>query len=313
MGLVTIEACGTQAFAVPLVSPGVRHMAASAFFFSLMSLLVKLAGERLPSNQIVLARGVVCLVLSWAWLRAHHIRPWGNNPRALLLRGLFGTTALLCFYYTLVTLPFAESVVLQHLNPIFAALLAALFLGERIGVRLAIATALCLAGVLAITRPVALLGGSQLAGDLPAFGIVAGIAGAISSSLVFVLIRSFADREDPLVIVFYFPLVTVPVVLPLALTDWVWPTALEWLTLVGVGVATQLAQVHMTRGLALESAGRASSILYLQVALAALWGAVFFDEIPDLLTIVGGGLIVAGTLLLVLRERRGRGIVATPE
>src|SRR6188768_1933734 len=100
---------------VPALSPGVRHMAASAFFFSLMSLLVKLAGSHLPSNQIVLARGVVCLVLSYGWLRSRAIRPWGNKPRALLLRGLFGTTALLCFYYTLVTLPFAESVVLQHL------------------------------------------------------------------------------------------------------------------------------------------------------------------------------------------------------
>ncbi len=298
---------------MPLVSPGVRHMAASAFFFSLMSLLVKLAGSRLPSNQIVLARGVVCLVLSYGWLRTRGLRPWGTNPRALLLRGLFGTLALLCFYYTLVTIPFAESVVLQHLNPIFAALLAAVLLRERIGARLAVATVLCLAGVLAITRPVTLFGGSDPAHDLPALGLAAGLAGAVCSSLVFVLIRSIGSREDPLVIVFYFPLVTVPVVLPLALAAWVWPTPLEWLTLVGVGIATQLAQVHMTRGLALEPAGRASSILYLQVALAALWGALFFEEIPDLFTLIGGGLIVAGTLTLVLRGRRGRGIVPTPE
>ena len=298
---------------MPLVSPGVRHMAASAFFFSLMSLLVKLAGSRLPSNQIVLARGVVCLVLSYGWLRTRGLRPWGTNPRALLLRGLFGTLALLCFYYTLVTIPFAESVVLQHLNPIFAALLAAVLLRERIGARLAVATVLCLAGVLAITRPVTLFGGSDPAHHLPALGLAAGLAGAVCSSLVFVLIRSIGSREDPLVIVFYFPLVTVPVVLPLALAAWVWPTPLEWLTLVGVGIATQLAQVHMTRGLALEPAGRASSILYLQVALAALWGALFFEEIPDLFTLIGGGLIVAGTLTLVLRGRRGRGIVPTPE
>jgi drug/metabolite transporter (DMT)-like permease len=288
-------------------------MAASAFFFSLMSLLVKLAGSRLPSNQIVLARGVVCLVLSYGWLRAHAIRPWGNNPKGLLLRGLFGTLALLCFYYTLVTIPFAESVVLQHLNPIFAALLAALVLGERIGARLAVATALCLAGVLAITRPAALFGASDAAAHLPALGLAAGLGGAICSAIVFVLIRSFGDKEDPLVIVFYFPLVTVPVVLPLALATWVWPTPLEWLTLVGVGICTQLAQVHMTRGLALETAGRASSILYLQVALAALWGALFFEEIPDAFTLLGAALIVGGTLILVLRGRRGRGIVPTPE
>ena len=295
------------------LSPGVRHMVASAFFFSLMSLLVKLAGSHLPSHQIVLARGVVCLVLSWGWLRSHGIPPWGNNRRALLLRGLIGTLALLCFFYTLVTLPFAESVVLQHLNPIFAALLAALLLKERIGARLAVATALCVAGVLAITRPATLFGGSELAGHLPALGIAAGLAGAVCSSLIFVLIRSLGTTEDPLVVVFYFPLVTVPVVLPLALAVWVWPTPLEWLILLGVGVATQLAQVHMTRGLTLEPAGRASSILYLQVALAALWGVLFFDEIPNALTLIGATLIVAGTLILVLRGRGDRGIVPTPE
>jgi drug/metabolite transporter (DMT)-like permease len=170
---------------------------------------------------------------------------------------------------------------------------------------------LCLAGVVAITRPAALFGAS--AADLPALGIAAGVGGAVSSSLVFVLIRSFGSKEDPLVVVFYFPLVTVPVVLPLAIAVWVWPTPLEWLTLLGVGIATQLAQVHMTRGLTLEPAGRASSILYLQVALAALWGALFFGEIPDGFTLLGASLIVGGTLLLVLRGRRERGIVPTPE
>lgn len=288
-------------------------MAASAFFFSLMSLLVKLAGSSLPSNQIVLARGVVCLVLSWAWLRHHGLKPWGTRPLPLLLRGLFGTASLLCFYYTLVTLPFAESVVLQHLNPLFAAVLAAIVLGERIGARLAIATVFCLAGVLAITRPATLFGAGELAANLPALGIAAGIAGAVSSAIVFVLIRSISSREDPMVVVFYFPLVTVPVVLPLALADWVWPTALEWLILVGVGIATQLGQIHLTRGLALAPAGLASSILYLQVALAALWGALFFEEIPDAITLAGAGLIVIGTLTLVLRGRRGRAIVPTPE
>jgi drug/metabolite transporter (DMT)-like permease len=287
-------------------------MAAAALFYSLMSLLVKLAGSRLPSNEIVLARGLVCLVLSWFWLRARGIRPWGNDRRALLLRGLFGTASLLCLYYTLVTIPFAESIVLQHLNPIFAAILAAVLLRERIGARLALASALCLAGVVAITRPATLFGADEAA-HLPALGIAAGLGGAVASSLVFVLIRSIGSKEDPLVVVFYFPLVTVPVVLPLAIAGWVWPTPLEWLTLLGVGVATQLAQIHMTRGLVLEPAGRASSILYLQVALAALWGALFFGEIPDAFTLLGAALIVGGTLILVLRGRRERGIVPTPE
>src|SRR5690606_16097780 len=226
------------------VSPGVRHMAASAFWFSVMSVLVKVAGDRLPSQQIVLARGAVCLVLSWALLGRAGLSPWGNRPPVLLLRGLLGTVALLCFYHSIVHLPLAEAVVIQHMNPLFAALLAAALLGERGGARLYLGIAGSLAGVLAIARPAALFGGG--AADLPLLGLAIALSGALMSALVYVLVRSLGSREHPLVVVFYFPLVTVPVVLPLAATVWVWPTALEWLVLVGVGVATQLAQVHMT-------------------------------------------------------------------
>ena len=297
------------------ISAGIRHMAASALFFSLMSLLVKLAGERLPSHQIVFARGAVCLVLSWALLRRARVSPWGNRPRVLLLRGLLGTLALVFFYYTLVVLPLAEAVVIQHMSPIFTALMAAAFLGERAGARLALGIAGCLAGVLAIARPAALFGGG--AGDLPLLGLAAALAGALASATVYVLVRSLGSREHPLVVVFYFPLVTVPVVLPLAAAVWVWPTPAEWLLLLGVGIATQLAQVHMTRGLALEPAGRATSIGYIQVVLAGVWGALFFDEIPDALGLAGAGLIVASTLAVALsRDRRppaDRAMVPGPE
>ncbi|HLU66307.1 MAG TPA: DMT family transporter [Kofleriaceae bacterium] len=296
------------------VSPGVRHMAASAFWFSVMSVLVKVAGDRLPSQQIVLARGAVCLVLSWALLGRAGLSPWGNRPPVLLLRGLLGTVALLCFYHSIVHLPLAEAVVIQHMNPIFAALLAAALLGERGGARLYLGIAGSLAGVLAIARPAALFGGG--AADLPLLGLAIALSGALMSALVYVLVRSLGSREHPLVVVFYFPLVTVPVVLPLAATVWVWPTALEWLVLVGVGVATQLAQVHMTRGLALEPAGRASAVGYIQVVMAAGWGALLFGEIPDPLSLAGAALIIASTLAVVLSGGRPppeRGIVSASE
>lgn len=276
-------------------------MAASALFFSLMSLLVKVAGDRLPSHQIVLVRAVICLGLSYGWLRLAGVAVWGTNRRLLLLRGVLGTGSLLCFYYSLVELPFAEAVVIQYLAPVLTAGLAAAMLAERPSRRLIAALVCSIGGVLAITRPPALFGGA--AADLPPLGVAAALVGALVTALVFVLVRRLGDREDPLVVVFYFPLCAVPLVAPLAVRVWVWPTAFEWLVLAGVGVATQLAQVHMTRGLQLEPAGRASSTGYLQVVLAAIWGALFFDEVPDGLAMAGSLLIVGATLALALSPR----------
>jgi len=110
--------------------------------------------------------------------------------------------------------------------------------------------------------------------------------------------------DDALVIVFYFPLVTVPLVLPFAIALWVPPTLFEWLVLLGIGVTTQIAQVYMTRGLQLEPTGRATAVGYLQIVFAAIWGALLLGERPDGWSALGAIIIVGGTLLITLRRRR---------
>ena len=275
-------------------SPGLRYMAYSAFWFSIMSLLVKLAGQRLPSMQIVFVRAVVTLVLSWAMLRRAQLSPWGGRHGLLAVRGIIGFLSLTCFYFGIVHLPLAEATLIQYTNPVFAALLAAVLLHERIGARHAIGVAASLVGVVLVTRPAVLFGAQASALD-PRY---AGIAffGAVFSALVYVIVRMLRDTDHPLVVVFWFPLLTVPLALPFALRAWLWPTPGEWLTLLGVGASTQVAQVYMTRGLQLEPAGRATAVGYLQVAFAALWGIVFFGDRPNGWTAAGAAVIVASTI-----------------
>ena len=275
-------------------------MAAGAFWFSIMSLLVKGAGARLPSMELVLARAVVTLVLSVALLRRARISPWGTRRGRLALRGLFGFTALVCFYYALTHLPIAEATVLQYTNPVFTALLAALLLGERLTWRESGAALVSLAGVVLVARPAALFGG---AAPLPTVPVLIALLGAFVSAAAYVTVRSLGSSEHPLVVVFYFPLVSVPLALPAVLPLWIWPTPLEWLALVGIGVATQIAQVYMTRGLQLEPAGRATAVGYLQVVFAAAWGMLLFHEPLHPLTLFGTVLVVSGTLALALRRR----------
>jgi len=125
------------------------------------------------------------------------------------------------------------------------------------------------------------------------------MCGAACSAAAYVVVRKLSQSgENPLVIVFYFPLVTIPLALPTMLPDFVWPEGTEWLLLLGIGVATQIGQVSLTRGLAILPAAQGTALSYLQVALAIIWGAVVFGEIPDALALAGGALIVGSAFWL---------------
>ncbi|MGE5183014.1 MAG: DMT family transporter [Acidobacteriota bacterium] len=276
-------------------SRGVMYMAGSAFAFSVMALLVKLASDELPTGEIVLARAAVTLVLSYAMLRRRGVPVWGHNKRGLLLRGCIGFCALACYYVSLRQLPLADATTLQNTTPLVTALLAWWLLGERVGWATAAAIAIGLVGVVLIVHP--------SGGGADALGVAVALGGATCSGIAYVTVRQLSKREHPLVIVFYFPLVATPLALPWALHDFVWPSPTGWLLLAAMGAATQLGQVFMTLGLTLVRAGRATAINFLQVCFAMVWQVAFFAKQPALATIGGAALIIGGTLLVSASER----------
>jgi drug/metabolite transporter (DMT)-like permease len=272
---------------------GIRYMVGAAFFFSLMSLFVKLAGRTLPTMEIVLARGVVIAVVTGGILRRRGIPAWGRRKGLLLLRGILGFVALTCFYFALVHLPLADATVIQYTNPAWTALLAAVFIDERLDRRESLGIVAALAGVVLIARPTFLFRPGQAALDPVWVGVA--LAGALFSAAAYVTVRQLGATEDPLVIVFYFALVNVVAAVPAAAPTAVWPSPEGWLLLGAVGVSTQVAQVMMTRGLKHERAGKAMAVAYLQIVFATLWGVLFLGEIPDLWVAGGAVLVIAGT------------------
>ena len=271
-------------------------MVIGAFWFSIMGLLVKLAGRRLGSMEIVFARSVITLGLSWWSVRRLGVPPLGTNRRLLLVRGLLGSTALLCYFYSIVHLPLGEATLIQYTNPVFATLLAAVVLREALRAPEILCLIASLIGVVFVAHPTASTGAdASAATPLP---VVFAVIGAACSGAAYTLVRKMRGTEHPLVIVGYLPLLSVPMSLPFALARWTWPNAWEWMLLVGVGVTTQLAQISMTRGLQLERTARATTAGYLQVAFAVLWGAIFLGEIPDKWTLAGAITIIGSTLAL---------------
>jgi drug/metabolite transporter (DMT)-like permease len=282
-----------------MLPPGARYMLVAAFAFSLMTLFVKLAGERLPTQEVIVARALMTLLMTYAALRRAGIPTLGSRRPLLWLRGLFGFLSLSCTYYSVTHLPLAEATVIQYMNPLLVSVLAAALLRERPRLGEWVAIAVSLVGVLLIARPAFIFGGiSPLNGGFVAVALV----GSVFSSIAYVTVRQLRHEHDALVVVFYFPLVTVPLALPFAIPGWVNPTLTEWLYLACVGVTTQIAQVYLTRGLQLEEVARATTVGYLQIIFAAIWGIVVFNQAPHAWSIAGAVIIAISTLTVLFSD-----------
>lgn len=272
-------------------------MVGAAFLFSLMSLFVKLVGQRLPSQEIVAVRSVVTLTYSYLAVRWIGKSPWGDNKALLTLRGLLGFGGLSCFYFALTKLPLADATVIQYTNPVITALLAALFLDESLGGAEVLGALLSLGGVTLIAKPSFLF--SDTAG-LSLLYVGVALMGALFSAAAYTVVRKLRETEHPFVVVFYFPLIATLGSIPTAAaTNATWPTPLEWVYLIiGIGFSAQIAQILLTQGLHKERAGRAMAMTYLQIVFAAIWGMFFFQEFPGLLSILGALLVISGTIVV---------------
>lgn len=267
----------------------VMALLGSAFMFSLMTLGVKHLGARLPVAELVLARSIVGLGISLGMARVAGINPWGRRRGLLALRGLLGTLALGCIFAALKRLPLAEATVLQFLYPTITAALAWILLGESPNRRSLGALLVGWVGVMVLVRP-----GS---GVFPVGGVLLALAGAVLTSLAYVSVRELARTESPLVIVFWFPMVSALLSLPLVLLHPVAPTGNDMLWLLAVGLFTQAGQLGLTEGLARLPAARATPIGYIQVVFASFWGWWVFGEKMGPTSLLGGALVLVAALL----------------
>lgn len=285
------------------VTLGARYMVLSAFGFALMGMFVKLVHTRgIPVLEIVAFRSLVSAFICYGAIKRKKVALWGNRKDLLLARGIVGSLAIICVWYSLTSLPYAEATVLQYLHPMFTAILALIFLGERVQRSTLICIFCSILGLIVIVRPEFLF--SRFSGDYNQFAVFAALLGALGSGVAYMLVRKLSATEDPSVIIFYFPVVALPLSVLLLGDGWVLPSGWSWLILLSVGLTTQLGQWGLTKAMQTETASKATSFSYLQVLFAALLGWMVFDELITLWTLLGGGLIIAGAFLnLFLKEK----------
>ncbi|MCB5160497.1 DMT family transporter [Marinomonas algarum] len=279
---------------------GIRYVLMSAAGFALMATLVKwVSTYGIPVFEIVAARCLVSVVMSYVAVKRKGISILGNNRKLLFARGAIGTLALMCVYYALTTLPLAEATLLQYVHPVFTALLALFFLGEKITKYMVICIALSLSGLLFIAGADVF---SIAHASLPLLSVVLALMGALGSAIAYVIVRRLSKTEDSSVIIFYFPMIAFPLSVLLLGDNFVMPTFDVFILLIFIGVFTQIGQLGMTMGMKTLAAGVASAYSYIQLVFTVALGWLVFSEIPVITTWIGGALIVCGALVNVYGE-----------
>ena len=277
---------------------------ASAFAFSLMTVCVKLLAGRYPVSELVFIRALMSLIITRIMLAKAGISPWGFNKKLLTIRGLLGTSALFCVFEAIAKLPLASATVIQYTYPTFTALAAWLLLKEGIGLRIILGISIGWAGISMVVQPDWITSNPN---QLPGISVFIALIGALLTALAYICVRQLSKKEHPLVIVHYFPLVSVPITFPLIFKEGILPIGIDWIWLIGIGLFTQLGQIWITEGLRLVKAAEASSINYVQVIFATLWGILIFEEQPDNWTLIGGILILIATIIS-LSDKKSQGL-----
>lgn len=278
-----------------LFTLGMRYMLLGTLLFSVGSLLIKVAGTRLPTMEILFVRGVVGIGFCWMILRRTGAGMFGTRKVLLSLRGLVGFAALFTEFYAVVHLPLADALVLLFAHPMVVALFAWLFMGERLSGVGILSILISMTGVVLVCRPAFLFGAGESALDPLAVSVA--LLGIVLISAAILSVRTLAKTEHPAVVMFYPPL-CIMLFGPFFSQGWAWPSLTEWPVLLGVAVFMNVGQYFMTKGYAIESAARVSGVSSLEIVFAAVWGMLFLGEIPDLWTVGGGTLIIAGVLAL---------------
>jgi len=266
----------------------------ASLFFSLMTVCVKNIDQRIPIYELVFFRSFLSLIITSWIINIKNINPWGKNKQLLILRGVLGTSALICIFYAIRNMPLSISTVIQYTYPIFIAMFAGILINEKITSNLFFALIIGWLGILIILNPTQL---SNINIEIESSTIIIALLGSIFTALAYVTVKKLSSTEDVYVIIKYFPLVSFITLLPIVLKNWVTPNLNELIWIVGIGLFTQLGQTFLTIGLKNLPASEASTINYLQVIFGSIWGVLIFREVININFLLGALLVLLGTLI----------------
>src|SRR5688500_16516635 len=268
----------------------------STLAFSLANVFVKQVSH-IPAMEVVFFRTTVATVFCLIGLHRAGVGWLGSNHTLLILRGVFGTTALFLFFTTLQNIPLASAMTIQYLSPIFTSVIAIFLLSETVRGLQWVFYAIAFAGVLLIER---------VDPRISPFYLAIGIISAFCSGMAYNLVRSLRGKEHPLTVVLHFQLAGAVAGLVSLYFAWRTPEGWDWAYLVLIAILSQLGQIFLTNALQREPVAGIAIVNYTGLIYGLLLGSLWFGESQPAESFAGMLLVVFGVLLSVFYSKRMR-------
>lgn len=259
----------------------------SSAWFSASALLIKGLGADVPVEWVVFCRNAVSVAPVGALMYYRGVGWRTNNTFGLVMRGVWGIGAMLTGFWALPRLPMANATLLGHASPLYAALLGAVFLDEKVERSAVGFIALAFLGLYLATPPL------EGAAVLPT---AAAFASGLFSGLAFTALRRAASTDEPMRVVFYYAFVGSAVFLVPVLVSGFLPSPRQALLLFAVGASSTVGQLMMTSGFGKTPVARASLATLFTVVLNFLGAWALWGERPSAATWAGCALILLGIL-----------------
>ncbi len=280
---------------------GPLYMVGAGLAFTLMLALIKIARAELTALEVVLWRGVTAVPLAYLIMRKTGSRPLAGHWGLLAGRIGLGFTSMLLWVTAAKGLPVADLSLITKMQPLVIAVLAPLLLGAGERVHSSIWLLMCagFSGCVLLVAPDLVMGST--------LGLMA-LAGAVASAGAHICMRALVRTEDPDTLVLYFQtavsmLAAVFIIggtgaLP------VLPALSLWPMLLGIGVATAVGQLLMTRAYAVDRATVVAASSYTSPIWGVLTDIAIFSMVPGWNVGIGGVLIVGAGLALVFMPQK---------
>lgn len=277
---------------------GIMYIVISAFFFALMNVFVKAAGD-IPSLQKAFFRNLVSFFVALIWVKKDGIHFSGKkeNIKYLLLRSTAGSIGIFCNFYAVDRLVISDASMLNKMSPFFAVVFSFFILKEKIRIPQICMITGAFLGSLLILKPE----GSSLV-SLPA---LVGFMGGMAAGLAYTFLRKLGENGEkgPFVVMFFSAFSCI-LTLPYMMVSGQPMTGVQLLMMILAGVSAAMGQFGITAAYFHAPAREISVYDYSQIIFAAGLGFVIFGQIPDMYSWAGYVVICAMAVLMYMYNNK---------
>lgn len=274
---------------------GVLLTITACALFSLLDSATKYSGMLLPMVMVVWMRFLAqALVTTALVLPQHGLKAFRTEHLKLqLVRAVAGLLTTVCSFFCIQSMPLANFTAIWAAAPLFIVVISALLFGERVSWPRWLLLIVGLLAVVAAARPEAAGQSLGWAAIWPVGLLVCGIS--------YQVIGSRLARLDPPAITQMFSS-WLPVLMALPLVPLIWQPIPHWSLLViavFMGLCSGIGHLLLLHAFASTSATIVSPFLYSQIGFAMLVGWLFFDQVPDALSLTGMAVVTLCGLISV--------------